>query len=532
MEPATKTPLLHHKLEQMLPAEDLIPGSHDYKAVVALFESFPKDELFQASAEELRHLVAGLLQLEKHGGIRVLIRRDLYGRNVSVVVALPRDRFNAELRKRLQAAVPRAVPRHDDRLPPLARRDGVREDLLHGARRPGMQIPDVPLRGARARGRAPRADVGRRPARRARRRGSGRARARARREVRAAVPRLLQGERRMGARSSTTCCSSRSWSASARGSSSGLGNEAKGERLTRVKLYKTGGKVDLSAFMPILEALGLRVVEEVPTALARRGQGLHPRLRRAGRAGAPCSSSESAADRVTRNDRGGLARRGESDSLNRLVDRSRASRGGRYDPPGATGSTAMRVSAQFTEEYRNDAMRGEPADLAARLVRLFEAKFDPVRAAIGGGDRRDPPRDPPGPARSWPRSTRTGSSASSSARSTPPSARTPTCPTAVPELQAPSARRAGHAQAVPAVRDLRVLAADGGDPPARRDGRARRDPLVGPQGGLPHRGARPDEGPEGEERRHRPRRIEGRLRPEADAGRRPSESRPRSSSST
>ena len=49
MEPATKTPLLHHKLEQILEAEDLIPGSHDYKEAIELFESFPKDELFQAS---------------------------------------------------------------------------------------------------------------------------------------------------------------------------------------------------------------------------------------------------------------------------------------------------------------------------------------------------------------------------------------------------------------------------------------------------------------------------------------------------
>ena len=54
MEPAAKTPLLHAKLEQILAAEDLIPGSHDYKESVELFESFPKDELFQASTEELR----------------------------------------------------------------------------------------------------------------------------------------------------------------------------------------------------------------------------------------------------------------------------------------------------------------------------------------------------------------------------------------------------------------------------------------------------------------------------------------------
>src|SRR5207245_5511039 len=44
-------------------------------------------------------------------------------------------------------------------------------------------------------------------------------------------------------------------------------NESAGERLTRIVLYKTGGKIDLSDFVPILEALGLRVVEEVPTGL-------------------------------------------------------------------------------------------------------------------------------------------------------------------------------------------------------------------------------------------------------------------------
>src|SRR5262249_14306684 len=53
----------------------------------------------------------------------------------------------------------------------------------------------------------------------------------------------------------------------------GIGNEAAGERLTRVRLYKTGGKVDLSAFMPLLESLGLRVVEEVPVHVGGEGPG-------------------------------------------------------------------------------------------------------------------------------------------------------------------------------------------------------------------------------------------------------------------
>ena len=52
----------------------------------------------------------------------------------------------------------------------------------------------------------------------------------------------------------------------------GIANENVGERLTRVKLYKTGGKVDLSAFMPLLESLGLRAVEEIPIALHGEGR--------------------------------------------------------------------------------------------------------------------------------------------------------------------------------------------------------------------------------------------------------------------
>ena len=55
------------------------------------------------------------------------------------------------------------------------------------------------------------------------------------------------------------------------------------------------------------------------------------------------------------------------------------------------------------------------------------------------------------------------------------------------------------------VRDLRLLAAHRGRAPARRQGRARRPALVGPARGLPHRGARPDEGADGQERGDRAR---------------------------
>ena len=90
---------------------------------------------------------------------------------------------------------------------------------------------------------------------------------------------------------------------------------------------------------------------------------------------------------------------------------------------------------------------------------------------------------------------------------------------ALPLLQARPCARARPAPAAPAVRDLGLLTAHRGRAPPRRQGGARRHPLVGPPRGLPHRGARADEGADGEERRHRPRRRQGRLRGQAAAGR-------------
>ena len=377
MEPAAKTPLLHHKLEQILAAEDLIPGSHDYKGAVELFESFPRDELFQASGEELRALVVGLLQLEKHGGIKVLVRRDLYGRSVSIVVALPRDRFNAALRKRLQQYfLEQFQGTTVDYQLSLGETESARIFFtVHLAA--GVHIPEVPYE-----------------------------------QLEAEVERLARSWdddlrdaliRRVGPEQGSNLAekysprfpnyykASDEWGlivddvlalesleTNPEGFLVGIGNETKGERLTRVKLYKTGGKVDLSAFMPILEALGLRAVEEIPTLVLGDGKTyihdfgvLDPR-------GAVLDLGKEA-DNVAATVSAVWRGETESDSLNRLVTLTdldwrqvqilRALR--RY---------RMRVSTRYTEEYRNDAM-AELAHISAKLIRFFEAKFDPARDA-------------------------------------------------------------------------------------------------------------------------------------------------------
>src|SRR5262249_46729703 len=95
-------PILRRKLRQIIESEDLIEGTHDYKAAVALYESFPKDDLFGATVDDLRGEVMGLLHLDERRQVKLFVRRDAEGRAVAVTVALRRERYNPELQQRLQ----------------------------------------------------------------------------------------------------------------------------------------------------------------------------------------------------------------------------------------------------------------------------------------------------------------------------------------------------------------------------------------------------------------------------------------------
>ncbi len=373
MEPAAKTPLLHHKLEQVLTAEDLIPGSHDYKSATTLFESFPKDELFQASTGELRRLISGLLQLERHGGIRVLVRRDLYGRSISIVVALPRDRFNADLRKSLQRLFKErfhgsTVDYH------LSLGETENAKIFFTVHvDPGVQIPEVPYE-----------ELEQEVERLARNWDD---------DLRDSLIARVGPDRgsaladRYAPRFPDYYKSNRDWDLivddvlrldeleqNEEGFVVGLGNEATGERLTRVKLYKTGGKVDLSAFMPILEALGLRVVEEVPTGLLGDGKVYIHDFGVLDSRGAVIDLENSAA-RVEETIVAVWRGLAESDSLNRLV----VTGGLTWEQVGilrAYRKFRQRISTRFTEEYRNGALAENPV-IASKLVDYFETRFDP-----------------------------------------------------------------------------------------------------------------------------------------------------------
>ena len=133
-EPASETPVLHRKLRRVLEAEDLIEGSHDYKAAVALFDAFPKDELFAAPVDDLRRAVVALLALEGTDRVRLLGRR---ARRRAQRLVHPRAAARALPRAARRAraqAVQAPLPRARRRGPAHARRGHARARALPRAR--------------------------------------------------------------------------------------------------------------------------------------------------------------------------------------------------------------------------------------------------------------------------------------------------------------------------------------------------------------------------------------------------------------
>src|SRR5215813_2573955 len=101
-------PLLRRKVENCLARAGFAPASHDGKALVHILETYPRDELFQISESELYDTAIGILNLQERQRIALFVRRDPFERFVSCHVYVPRDRYNTELRLRIQDILARA----------------------------------------------------------------------------------------------------------------------------------------------------------------------------------------------------------------------------------------------------------------------------------------------------------------------------------------------------------------------------------------------------------------------------------------
>jgi glutamate dehydrogenase len=98
----TQIPVLRDKAARVLADAGMTAGSHDGKDLIEILETYPRDELFEIPAAELTPIALGVLRLRERRQTRLFMRRDSYGRYVSCLVYLPRDRYTTKVRLKTQ----------------------------------------------------------------------------------------------------------------------------------------------------------------------------------------------------------------------------------------------------------------------------------------------------------------------------------------------------------------------------------------------------------------------------------------------
>lgn len=379
MESVTRIPILREKLADIVSGEDMVEGSHDHKAVVELIESYPKDELFSLPTRDLRRVVLGLLAMEGRSQVRLFVRRGLLDRSVRILVAMPRDRYSAELTQRLRelfleryggissdhhlslgetdlARLHFVVWVPEGHTPKIAFED-MEAEVMDLTRSWSQRVGDV-LRERHGFARAQEVVA----------RWSPRLPSYYKTWTQLAVAAgdIERLDELMESRGELLV---------------GIQNDLEdAEPLTRVALYRAGGKEPLSDLIPALEDMGLEVVEEVPTRLSAPDDLFIHDFGVVG-PGGNLVDVEEAGDRVAAALTAVWEGKAESDSLNRLILVS----GLDHQQVAIIRAYHVywrRVRPLFTVEYVHNALATH-ADITADLVRLFELTFDPASDGVG-----------------------------------------------------------------------------------------------------------------------------------------------------
>ncbi|BCH06881.1 NAD-glutamate dehydrogenase [Mesorhizobium sp. 131-3-5] len=98
-----KIPYLRSKAETIIAKSGFDRHDHSGKALINVLESYPRDELFQVPVPILRKHAAAILGLIERPRVRALVRADQFDRFVSILVFVPRDRYDSVVREKIGA---------------------------------------------------------------------------------------------------------------------------------------------------------------------------------------------------------------------------------------------------------------------------------------------------------------------------------------------------------------------------------------------------------------------------------------------
>jgi len=93
-------PMLRLKANRTIEKAGLDPRSHNGKALVDILETFPRDEFFQITDEQLYDIARGILLLQERHRVALFTRNDVFGRFVACYVFVPRDRYTPDFKER------------------------------------------------------------------------------------------------------------------------------------------------------------------------------------------------------------------------------------------------------------------------------------------------------------------------------------------------------------------------------------------------------------------------------------------------
>ena len=378
-----RIPLIREKTKEVLKRSGFDPRSHAGKALMDTLETYPRDELLHTPIDELAPMTEAAMNARERRAVRMFIRRDTYGRYVSVLVYLPRDRYNTGVRERFERILQEQL--RGESIEFTVRINESTTARVHFVVHlpKGDQIPDVDT-----------ADLERRLTEASRSWRDD--------FVQAVIAEY--GEEVgtiLGRRYAESFPEAYKEDFSARTASVDLGRlEAirtdgphdggldlslyehldAGPGEARLKVYRIGVPLSLSKVLPMLSSMGVEVVDERPYALEglERESMIYEFGLRYGEQ-LPSGSRELFQDAL----RAVWDGYNEIDGFNGLV----LSAGLTWRQ-----ATVLRAYAKymrqgnspFAQDYIEDALRGN-VDITRHLVALFEARFDPQRDDQRGG---------------------------------------------------------------------------------------------------------------------------------------------------
>jgi glutamate dehydrogenase len=96
-----EVPYLRHKVAKVVARAGFDPASYAGRALLNVLESYPRDELFQIDEDTLYHFAIEIMNLSERPRVRALARTDEFDRFVSVLVFVPKDRYDTQARQRI-----------------------------------------------------------------------------------------------------------------------------------------------------------------------------------------------------------------------------------------------------------------------------------------------------------------------------------------------------------------------------------------------------------------------------------------------